>query len=50
MIVIYIVLTLLFVLVMSVLISDAIKFDKQFKQRQKEISKTHHIFKKHKTY
>jgi hypothetical protein len=42
MIVVYIVLTLLFVLIMSVLISDSIKFHKQFKKRKDEINKTHH--------
>ena len=42
MIVVFIVLALIFVLLMSVLISDNIKFHKQFKQRKDEINKTHH--------
>jgi len=42
MIVVYIVLALIFILLMSVLITDSIRLEKQFKRRKDEINKTTH--------
>ena len=42
MVVVYIVLALIFILLMSVLITDAIKIEQQLKRRKDEINNTTH--------